>query len=72
MGRVPCKAKQELQGELLALSEEYEQLERMGCTPADQDAIMHPALVRVMSALEQDDSVGATVLAKMAGGDHIY
>jgi hypothetical protein len=66
MGRVPCKATQELQGELTALSEEYEQLERMGCTPADQDAIMHPALVRVMSALEQDSSVGATVLAKMA------
>jgi hypothetical protein len=66
MGRKPCKAKQELQGELFVLSEEYEQLERMGCTPADQDAIMHPALVRVMSVLEQDDSVGATVLAKMA------
>jgi hypothetical protein len=66
MVREPCKAKQELQGSLTALIEEYEQLERMGCTPADQDAVLHPALVRAMSVLEHDADVGPTVLAKMA------
>jgi hypothetical protein len=69
IAREPCKAKQELQGHLTELEENYDQLERMGCTPADQDTIMHPALVRAMSVLECDYStggVGAIVLAKMA------
>jgi hypothetical protein len=71
IAREPCSATQLLRGELLDVQEEYSLLERMGCTPADQDTIMHPVLVRLISVLECDGCVGPTVMAKMAAVEQI-
>ena len=66
LNREPCSSTVNLQRELEDIKDEYESLRRMGCTPADEDTIMHPALVRAMEKLKVDTEVGATVLAEMA------
>ena len=70
--RQPCASKQNLQQELIDIKAQYQQLERMDCTPQDADTVLHPVLVHAMEILQDDVKVGPTVLAKMAAVDMRY